>query len=76
MNYINQSVISEIDIELKRAKGKFPLDFHSTHEGYGVLKEEVDELWDVIKSDGPKNRLRSESIQVAAMAIRIIQELT
>lgn len=76
MNRIKQDVITQIDLELERAKTKFPLDFHSTHEGYGVLKEEVDELWDVIKQDGSKERLKSESIQVAAMAIRIIQELT
>lgn len=47
--------------------------FNSAHEGYGVLLEEVDELWDHVKT---KQKLRDieamkkEAIQVAAMALR------
>ena len=44
----------------------------SSHEGYAVLKEEVDELWDNIKSNTPIVDQRKEAIQVAAMAIRFI----
>lgn len=46
---------------------------NSAHEGYGVLLEEVDELWDCVKTK-QKNRdlvkMRQEAIQVAAMALR------
>ena len=52
--------------------------FHSTHEGYGVLKEEVDELWDEIKMNKNINANRlmvNEAIQVAAMAIKFIENL-
>lgn len=53
--------------------------FNSMHEGYAVLKEEVDELWTNIKLNANKhpNRLeliRKEALQVAAMAIRIIYD--
>ena len=47
--------------------------FNSAHEGYAVLLEEVDELWDHVKT---KQKLRDieamkkEAIQVAAMALR------
>lgn len=47
--------------------------FNSAHEGYAVLAEEVDELWDEVKK---KARSRSqfallkEAVQVGAMALR------
>ncbi len=52
--------------------------FHSAHEAYGVLLEEVDELWDEVKRrDSPERlaRIREEAIQVAAVALRIVAEL-
>ena len=46
--------------------------FHSFHEAYGVLKEEVDELWDEIKiREYDCDRIYQEAIQVAAMARKI-----
>ncbi len=44
------------------------------HEGYAVLLEELDELWDEIKSDNP-GRAKKEAIQVAAMALAFIAEV-
>jgi hypothetical protein len=64
--------------ELARAQAKHH-DFHSGHEGYGVILEELDELWDAIKAD--KQFLRysgapaKEAVQVAAMAIRFLVDL-
>lgn len=53
--------------------------FHSTHEGYAVLKEEIDELWDEIKASksfNSANRMMiNEAVQVAAMAIKFIENL-
>ena len=45
--------------------------FRTTHEAYGVLKEEVDELWDACKKNDLQG-MEDEAIQVAAMAIRLI----
>jgi hypothetical protein len=64
--------------ELERAQQNFP-PMHSEHEGFAILKEEVDELWDEIKkspSKRDKAKLRAEAIQVAAMALRFISDLT
>ena len=48
----------------------------SPHEGYAVMLEEFDELWDEIKKSKPGNanreRIRKEAIQVAAMAYRFL----
>lgn len=67
----------EAYLEVRRAKVKHPGEFNSLHEGYGVLLEEVDELWDEIKIDkADRKRVRTEAIQVAAMALRIASELT
>ena len=52
--------------------------FHSAHEGFAVLKEEVDELWDEVKKKPDarsKAKMKAECIQIAAMAIRFSLEL-
>lgn len=59
--------------EVKRAKSIHKQDFNSTHEGFAVLKEEVDEMWDDIKAN-KLNPSIQEAIQVAAMAIRYVAE--
>lgn len=63
--------------ELISAQEKWP-GFNSAHEGWGVLAEEVDELWDEVKVNQKKrdlDKMRKEAIQVAAMAIRFAVEV-
>lgn len=67
----------EAYLEVRRAKAKHPGEFNNLHEGYAVLLEEVDELWDEVKrSKHDLKAARIEAIQVAAMALRIASELT
>ena len=61
--------------ELRSARTKFPARFNSKHEGFSVLREEVDELWEAVR-DLEGTDARAEAIQVAAMAIRFIVECT
>lgn len=62
--------------ELIRAWSKHPGQFNNAHEGYAVLKEEVDELWDEVKVNTAYTRGgMKEAIQTAAMAIRFVVEL-
>lgn len=64
--------------ELEHARANFP-PMRSEHEGFAILKEEVDELWDEIKkspSKRDKAAIRAEMIQVAAMALRFLGDLT
>lgn len=59
--------------------------FASTHEAYGVLKEEVDELWKAIKNwkgdqeptfitEGFRKSMVHEATQIAAVCLRIIEQ--
>ena len=52
--------------------------FNSAHEGFAVLQEEVDELWEHIKLHPNKRNneeMKKEAIQVAAMALRFVTDL-
>lgn len=63
--------------EATRASGKWP-PMNSAHEGYAVILEELDELWDHVKTKQGKRDLtamRKEAIQVAAMAVRFAAEV-
>lgn len=65
-------VVAAVISELATASAKFP-PFNSAHEGFSVLAEEVDELWDHVKVNQKKRdiaAMRKEAIQVAAMAMR------
>ncbi len=65
-----------IEQEVIRARAKFK-PFYSAHEGYAVILEEVDELWaEVMLKQRNWTRLREEAIQVAAMAVRFITDIT
>lgn len=73
VNY--DDVLDAVRNEIRRAKEKHgPKNFNSTHEGFSVLKEEVDELWEDVKSDRKAEGV-VEAIQVAAMAVRYAAEL-
>ena len=64
--------------ELRTASNKFK-PFASPHEGFAIIKEEVDELWEEIRKKSEyrnKDLMRSEAKQIAAMAIRFMIDLT
>jgi hypothetical protein len=71
------SAIAAVLCEWQRASRLYP-KFNSAHEGYAVLLEEVEELWDEIKKS-PKKRdpakMREEAIQTAAMALRFLTDV-
>ena len=72
---LQKKLLSESDVafhEACSASENWP-PFNSAHEGFAVLMEEVDELWDHIKTKQKcrdLNAMRKEALQVAAMAIR------
>jgi len=64
----------EVLQELHRARKKFP-KLNSGHEGYAVILEELDELWECVKNNQP-HLARKEAVQVAAMALAFMVEIT
>ena len=56
--------------ELRSAYAKHGIGQWGRHEFYAVLKEEVDEVWQDIKTDAPQEKLMKEIVQVAAMCLR------
>lgn len=61
--------------ELWRALDKHKRVFNSRHEGYAVIKEELEELWDEIKADADWSECEKEAVQLGAMAMRFLLEL-
>ena len=60
-----------------RAEALYP-NFHSMHEAYAVMLEELDELWEQVRKK-PQDRdpevIYKELIQIAAMALRTVTSL-
>jgi hypothetical protein len=70
-------VMVAIENELRRA-----INLHggmrSCHEGYAVILEELDELWEHVRLKTKlrkKSEMRVEAIQIAAMAARFVVDL-
>jgi len=72
-----EKALVKIVREFNKATKKFGA-FNTHHEGYAVILEELDELWDEVKK---KSRLRDydclerEAVQVGAMALRFLVDL-
>lgn len=64
-------VIEELIQEMERAEVRFG-PFTSSHEGYGVLIEEIKELLDAIQQNTFKG-VRKEALQVSAVALRMVK---
>ena len=68
-----------VEAEFRKTSGKFPA-FNSGHEGFAVLKEEVDELWEAVKLNQQRHPERDdlmlkEGIRVAAMGLRFLHDV-
>ena len=67
-----KKIMDEILQEYLRASKKFK-PMASPHEGYAVIKEELDELWEDIKTNSdPLGNMRTEAIQIATMGMRFV----
>ena len=77
-HYLASAVGEEVKNEIDRGEDKFG-PFHSLHEGIAILREEFLELENEVfwRSDKEKtDSVRSEAIQVAAVATRIAMMIT
>lgn len=84
---MTHKAITEVVDEVDTARDKYP-SFQSPHEGYAVILEEVDELWELVKAykagkfkdfdyrTKTQAEFRNEAKQIAAMALRFMIDLT
>jgi len=71
-----------VNVELSKARSKHPGGMHSAHEAYSVILEEVDEFWELVKTDAiTKNipeygsqKALAELVQIAAMCQRAVYQ--
>jgi len=70
-------ILVDVDDEYMRATSRFG-KFHSAHEGYAVILEELEELkTEVFKHREERDlaRMRKEAIRIASMACRFITDV-
>lgn len=63
-----------IEVELLLARQKHGTPIRSKHEGISVIREEYQEAEHEVFHGHRNDRLRAELVQVAAMAIRMIED--
>lgn len=67
--------LGDVASETIRALAKWA-PFNSAHEGWAVIREELDELWEHVRANsGGSEEARVEAVQIAAMAVRYAAEL-
>lgn len=65
-----QEIIKDVIEEVSSAEKKYS-PYRSSHEGYAIIKEEVDELWDEVKrKDQNYARQYTEAKHIACTAVR------
>lgn len=71
-----EHLLWDVEVELSNALTRFAA-FNSAHEGWAVIREEVDELWGEVKANrGSGAEARAEAIQIAAMALRYVLDVS
>jgi hypothetical protein len=74
-DYNLMDFVSSISLEYQIARTKFP-KLKSAHEGYAVILEELDELWELIKQNKGKSKEASVEVkQIAAMCLAYYLEI-
>jgi hypothetical protein len=74
---VGKNFDTDVQDEMRRALGMYA-PFHSAHEGYAVVMEEFDELWDEVrKKPGDRDwpAMYAECVQCTAMCIRFAYDV-
>lgn len=82
-NMPRNEVVVDTTIGMVRDELWRAMDLHapmqSAHEGFAVILEELEELWEHVKMNASKRdmgAMREEAVQLAAMAARFVADLT
>lgn len=66
-------MLQHVKEEYFQARSKFK-PYNSSHEGWAVIWEELDEMWDEVKANNLRGAHR-EALQVAATALAFLLEV-
>lgn len=79
MDDLSEEIIVEDILREYRKAREVHAPMRGAHEGYAVILEELDELWDEVKASKPSDprraAIRREAIQLGAMALAFIKEV-
>lgn len=65
------AVKEDLEVELALAFHKHPDEHTSSHELYGLLREEFEEFWELVKSDHScAGMYQTELLHIAVVALR------
>lgn len=68
-----RDVLDDVKKEVESAESKFS-EYHSSHEGYSVIAEELDELWELVKAHSHDYKKEyEEAKQIACTAVRYMK---
>lgn len=76
-NAVLPQVLYEISLRVKYIKEKYARDFASHHEMYGVLAEEIHELFTEIcakEENRDYNKVRAEALDIIVVLVRFLAE--
>lgn len=77
MNEINYSrrddLFNLIEKHLDKAYNKHGAEPWSRHEFYGILLEEIEEVWEAIKLDQPQEEVLKEIVDAAVVLFRYFE---
>ena len=69
------TTLDDVRAELGRARAHHG-PMRGVHEGWAVIYEELDELWDEVRAKKLNpDKLRKEALQTAAMCVRFIEDV-
>lgn len=67
--------LADVRYEFRKARQRHA-PMHSGHEGWAVIREELDELWELVRADRSASpEAYGEARQVAAMALAFMLEV-
>lgn len=67
--------VHDVVTQVAKIDEKHGRTYASRHEMHSVLREELDELWDEVRKNGSRERVRAELIDVMCVALRALRQL-
>jgi len=74
----NKTFLENVESESSRARSIKKKPINSVHEGYALILEEVDELWEQVRMKSDKRDYENmyiELVQIAGLSKRLVEDI-